>query len=79
MDWDGALLTDSGGFQVFSLTDMRKITEEGVYFKHHKNGSELFLSPELLHATMEKLNATATNKIPFTLLFIIIYFYQYYH
>ncbi|MDL2292655.1 tRNA guanosine(34) transglycosylase Tgt [Acholeplasma sp. OttesenSCG-928-E16] len=46
MNWDGSLLTDSGGFQVFSLTDMRKITEEGVYFKHHKNGSSLFLSPE---------------------------------
>jgi queuine tRNA-ribosyltransferase len=46
MNWDGALLTDSGGFQVFSLTDMRKITEEGVHFKHHKNGSSLFMSPE---------------------------------
>jgi len=46
MNWDGALLTDSGGFQVFSLTDMRKITEEGVHFKHHKNGSNLFMSPE---------------------------------
>lgn len=46
MHWDGALLTDSGGFQVFSLANMRKIKEEGVYFKHHKNGSELFLSPE---------------------------------
>lgn len=46
MNWDGALLTDSGGFQVFSLTDMCKITEEGVHFKHHKNGSALFMSPE---------------------------------
>ena len=36
MNWKGALLTDSGGYQVFSLTDMRKITEEGVHFKHHK-------------------------------------------
>ncbi len=44
--WDGALLTDSGGFQVFSLSNLRKITEEGVTFKHHKNGSRLFLSPE---------------------------------
>jgi len=46
MQWPGALLTDSGGYQVFSLANMRKIKEEGVYFKHHKNGSELFLSPE---------------------------------
>ncbi len=57
MDWDGALLTDSGGFQVFSLTDMRKITEEGVYFKHHKNGSSLFLSPEIAIRIQESLGA----------------------
>jgi len=46
MNWDGALLTDSGGFQVFSLAKMRKITEEGVTFRHHKSGDKLFLSPE---------------------------------
>ena len=46
MNWDGALLTDSGGFQVFSLSNMRKITEEGVTFRHHKSGEKLFLSPE---------------------------------
>lgn len=46
MKWDGALLTDSGGFQVFSLTKLRKITEEGVHFRHHKSGAKLFLSPE---------------------------------
>lgn len=57
MDWSGSLLTDSGGFQVFSLTDMRKITEEGVKFKHHKNGSELFLSPELAMKIQENLGA----------------------
>ena len=45
--WDGAYLTDSGGFQVFSLSDTRKIKEEGVYFKHYKNGSNLFMSPEI--------------------------------
>ena len=39
--------TDSGGFQVFSLAKLRDIKEEGVTFKHHKNGSKLFLSPEL--------------------------------
>ncbi len=46
MHWDGALLTDSGGFQVFSLADIRKIEEEGVTFKHHLNGSTLHLTPE---------------------------------
>jgi queuine tRNA-ribosyltransferase len=46
MNWDGAILTDSGGFQVFSLSDMREITEEGVHFRNHLNGDKLFLSPE---------------------------------
>ena len=46
MKWDGALLTDSGGFQVFSLSKIRKIEEEGVTFRHHKSGEKLFLSPE---------------------------------
>ncbi len=44
--WDRALLTDSGGFQVYSLGDMRKITEEGVKFKSHIDGSMHFFSPE---------------------------------
>lgn len=47
MNWDGAILTDSGGFQVFSLGDLRKITEEGVEFRSHLDGSKKFLSPEL--------------------------------
>jgi queuine tRNA-ribosyltransferase len=46
MRYDGPMLTDSGGFQVFSLADSRKIKEEGVYFKSHIDGSPLFLSPE---------------------------------
>ncbi len=46
MKWNHALLTDSGGFQVFSLSNIRKITEEGVHFRHHKSGEKLFLSPE---------------------------------
>ena len=46
MNWDKGILTDSGGFQVFSLSDMRKITEEGVHFRNHINGENLFLSPE---------------------------------
>jgi queuine tRNA-ribosyltransferase len=44
--WPGALLTDSGGFQVFSLSKIRKIEEEGVEFRHHKSGEKLFMSPE---------------------------------
>ena len=46
MCWPGALLTDSGGFQVFSLSSIRTITEEGVHFRHHKSGEKLFMSPE---------------------------------
>ena len=46
MNWDGAILTDSGGFQVFSLADLRNITEEGVKFKSHLDGSSHFISPE---------------------------------
>src|SRR5690554_7881870 len=46
MHWDGALLTDSGGFQVFSLAKLRDSKEEGIYFKHHKSGAPLLLSPE---------------------------------
>lgn len=46
MRWDKPILTDSGGFQVFSLSKIRKITEEGVRFRHHKSGEKLFLSPK---------------------------------
>ena len=46
MNWDGPILTDSGGFQVFSLSKIRKITEEGVTFRHHKSGEKLYLTPE---------------------------------
>ena len=46
MNVKNPILSDSGGFQVFSLSDNRKITEEGVYFKNHLNGDSLFLSPE---------------------------------
>jgi queuine tRNA-ribosyltransferase len=45
--WNRSLLTDSGGFQVFSLTDLRKLTEEGVEFRSHIDGSKKFLSPEI--------------------------------
>jgi queuine tRNA-ribosyltransferase len=46
MAWDRAILTDSGGFQVFSLNDLRKVSEEGVAFRSHLDGSAHFLSPE---------------------------------
>lgn len=46
MNWDQPILTDSGGFQVWSLADMRNIEEEGVHFRNHLNGEKLFLSPE---------------------------------
>src|SRR6266699_2956425 len=46
MSWPRAILTDSGGFQVFSLSDLRKVTEEGVTFRSHLDGSSHFLGPE---------------------------------
>jgi queuine tRNA-ribosyltransferase len=46
MSWPGAILTDSGGFQVFSLSELRKVTDEGVTFRSHLDGSTHFLSPE---------------------------------
>src|SRR5947209_2860102 len=46
MSWDRAILTDSGGFQVFSLSDLRKITDEGVLFRSHLNGDAHLFTPE---------------------------------
>ena len=46
MNYDGPILTDSGGFQVFSLANPKDITDEGVHFKNHLNGDSLFLTPE---------------------------------
>src|SRR4051812_33993604 len=46
MNWHKPILTDSGGFQVFSLSSLRKITDEGVEFRNHLDGSKCFLSPE---------------------------------
>ena len=46
MSWNGPVLTDSGGFQVFSLTNFRKIKEEGVYFSSHIDGRKIFMGPE---------------------------------
>ena len=57
MNWKKGILTDSGGFQVFSLSDMRRIEEEGVHFRNHLNGSKLFLSPEISIDVQNKLGA----------------------
>ena len=46
MNWSGPILTDSGGFQVFSLSQLRKITEEGVKFASHVDGKRIFMGPE---------------------------------
>jgi queuine tRNA-ribosyltransferase len=47
MNWDGPILTDSGGYQIFSLAKLRKITEEGVAFQNHIDGTPTFISPEM--------------------------------
>lgn len=57
MHWDGPILTDSGGFQVFSLGALRKITEEGVEFRSHIDGSKHFLTPEKSIAIQEDLGS----------------------
>lgn len=57
MGWDKPILTDSGGFQVFSLGEMRKITEEGVHFSSPINGDKLFLSPEVSMQIQRVLNS----------------------
>ncbi|WP_270179424.1 tRNA guanosine(34) transglycosylase Tgt [Alkalihalobacillus sp. CinArs1] len=58
MNWDGPILTDSGGFQVFSLSDLRQIEEKGVHFRNHLSGEKLFLSPE---GAMEIQNALGSD------------------
>jgi queuine tRNA-ribosyltransferase len=60
MNWNGAILTDSGGFQVFSLGDMRKITEEGVKFRSHIDGSSHMFTPE---KSIEVQNALGSDII----------------
>ena len=57
MHWDRGILTDSGGFQVFSLGAMRKITEDGVTFRSHIDGSKQFLSPEISIEVQMKLGS----------------------
>ena len=57
MNYNGPTLTDSGGFQVFSLAKKRSITEEGVTFKNHLNGDKLFFSPEISIKKQEEIGA----------------------
>lgn len=57
MRWDGPILTDSGGFQVFSLSKLRRITDEGVEFRHYKSGAKLFMTPEKAIAIQNNLGS----------------------
>ena len=57
MNWDRPILTDSGGFQVFSLGPLRKITEEGVEFRSHLDGSKKYISPEISMEIQEALGS----------------------
>lgn len=57
MSWDHPILTDSGGFQVFSLATLRRVSEEGVEFQSHIDGGRLFLSPEIAVQVQEKLGS----------------------
>ena len=57
MDWDGPILTDSGGFQVFSLAGLRKIKEEGVAFASHIDGRKIFMGPEESMAIQSNLGS----------------------
>ena len=58
MNWDRPILTDSGGFQVFSLAGMRKIKEEGVYFQSHIDGHRIFMGPEESMQIQSNLGST---------------------
>src|SRR5262249_42232266 len=60
MNWPGPLLTDSGGFQVMSLAELRKIDERGVEFRSHVDGSKHLLTPELSVEIQDKLDADIT-------------------
>tara|TARA_B100000035_G_scaffold278357_1_gene257253 strand:- start:2552 stop:3652 length:1101 start_codon:yes stop_codon:yes gene_type:complete len=57
MQWNGSIITDSGGYQVFSLAKLRKITKEGVYFKSPIDGSKVFLNPKKSIQLQENFNA----------------------
>lgn len=57
MNWKGAILTDSGGFQSYSLLDLRDINDEGILFRSHIDGSEHFLTPEIVVEIQERLGS----------------------
>ena len=57
MAWDRAILTDSGGYQIFSLASLRRVSDEGVLFRSHIDGSEHFITPELIIQFQESLGA----------------------
>jgi queuine tRNA-ribosyltransferase len=57
MNWDGPILTDSGGYQIFSLAKLRKITEDGVDFQNHVDGARAFISPEIAMEIQRALGA----------------------
>ena len=57
INWQGPILTDSGGFQVFSLGEVRKITEKGVFFRSPKDGSKIFMGPEESMLIQQKLGS----------------------
>jgi queuine tRNA-ribosyltransferase len=57
MNWDGPILTDSGGYQIFSLARLRKITDEGVHFQNHLDGTPAFLSPEIAMEIQQSLGS----------------------
>ena len=57
MNWNGPILTDSGGYQIFSLAKLRKITEEGVHFQNHVDGTPAFVSPEIAMEIQATLGA----------------------
>ena len=57
MGWSGPILTDSGGFQVFSLKGLRKVDDDGVTFQSHLDGAKLRFTPENVIETQEKIGA----------------------
>src|SRR5207244_3648251 len=67
MNWNGPILTHSGGFQIFSLAKLRKITEDGVHFQNHLDGTPTFISPEIameIQATLGSDIAMVLDECP---------------
>src|SRR5690242_1330228 len=67
MNWQGPILTDSGGYQIFSLAKIRKITEEGAHFQNHLDGTPTFISPEIameIQATLGSDIAMVLDECP---------------